>query len=70
MEYAALDQRSGIYGLLARCRSFDNGIWLADNFKQAFLSTIVRNKTFSVIMTRINSKKHVIKEQIQTFTVV
>jgi len=67
----------GIYGSRVRCGFFDDGIWLASYF----LNTIVTNKTFSVIFhlpdykvisntrSRINST-HVIKDKIQTFTIV
>ena len=72
-----LGQGSGTYGSRARRGSFDDGIWLA----WYFLNTIVTDETFSVIPTkpsatpcsarnRINSKKHVVKEKIQTFTIV
>jgi len=74
----ALDPGSGNNGSRARCGSFDDGICLA----WYFFNTIVTNETFSVIVhlsdykaisntkSRINSKKHVIKEKIQTFTIV
>jgi len=68
-----LRQGSGTYGSRARCDSFDDGIWLA----WYFLNTIVTNEVFlkfSIYQTtklsattcstrsRINSKKHVIRE--------
>jgi len=76
-DFVSLRQGSGTYGSRARCGSFDDGIWLS----WYFLNTIVTDETFSVIPTkpsaapcnarnRINSKKHVIKEKIQTFTIV
>jgi len=77
-----LTQRSGTYGSRARCGSFDDGIWLAWHF----LNTIVTNETSVIFQlpyqttkpsatscstrSRINSKKHVSKEKIQTFTIV
>ena len=76
-----LGQGSGTYGSRARCGSFDHGIWLA----WYFLNTIIRMKLFlyfSIYQTtnssatpcssrsHINSKKHVIKEKIKTFTIV
>ena len=76
-----LSQGLGTYGSRVRCGSFNDGMW----FTSCFLNMIVMNETFSVFFhlpdykaisntmqhqKSINSKKHVIKEKIQTFTIV
>jgi len=73
------EQWSGTYGSRVRCGSSDDGIWLS----WYFLNTIVTNETSAIALpdykssatpcstrSRINSKKHVINEKIQTFTIV
>jgi len=70
-------QWSGTNGSRAKRGSFDDGIWLV----WYFLDTIVTNETFSIIFhlpdykaisstrSRINSKKNVIKDKLQTFAI-
>jgi len=72
-----LNQGPGTYGSWARYGSFDDAIWLA----WYFLNTIVTENflcnfptkpsaTLCSARSRINSKKQVIKEKIQVFTIV
>ena len=77
-DFLHIRQGSGTYDLRGTRGSFDDGILLAWHFD----NMLVTDETFTVIFLQshqqhhtasevaINSKKHVIKEKIQTFTIV